>query len=131
MAISTQVILTNSTPGLLVRVGHHVSSGVWHPAPPVLIPPGKVDTWETDADGFMTGVKGWVGYVLIIDTTSLGAVYVAWENPYSGDNSYADLCPPGYAFTIVGGGSSNAVVGFTLAIAKGAETVERYATVAK
>jgi hypothetical protein len=119
-ARSVTVVFTNQSPSNLVRLSY--SGGQWVTFPPEQIPsnPEANVSWETQSDAFMTGTEAQVTYNIIgADGTSIiGTMNLGWDNPYAGDNAYAqELTFAGYTLTRSGGDGDNATVDWVLGVA--------------
>jgi len=73
----------------------YVDHGYFTENPPTTIPAGTTGHWKSNSDGFMTGTEGHVGYFINDDEwndandTPKNWVYVHWDDPYAGHNSYS------------------------------------------
>jgi hypothetical protein len=110
-ARSVEVKFENLTDFTLRRVGFDLPHGVWTSFPPENIGPGDVMSWQTESDGFMTGTEGKVEYRSDSESEKL---FVKWDNPFIGSNSYQEGAPNGYRVDRAGGAGDNASVTFTL-----------------
>ena len=111
-ARSTLVHFHNLTESSLTLVDENLSHGVWTRDS---LPPDSISaqsqnaSWQSESDGFMTGTEGHVNYHM-----DAGDVYMHWDNPFAGDNSYADNAPAGYSISHTEGSGDNAEVTFNL-----------------
>ena len=133
-ARSTNVTFTNNThQTLLTRVDENLAHGIWSTEPPAQINPGEQVEWGSESDGFLTGTEGWVRYYpSVLDTDSIGipspapdsaTIYIYWDNPYAGSNSYNSAAPSPWQTTQEGDGSGdNASIAFSLGGAYGPDT---------
>lgn len=133
-ARSTAVTFTNSTHNtLLIKVGEYLAHGEWSTEPPQAIGPGIQVQWGSESNGFLTGTEGWVRYYPVpANTDSIGipspapdaaTIYIYWDNPYVGSNSYDKAAPSPYQVSQQGDGSGdNAAVTFALGGAYGPDT---------
>ena len=133
-ARSTVVIFANTTHNtLLIKVSEGLSHGEWTAEPPGEIGPGAQVQWSSESNGFLTGTEGWVRYLPVdANSDNIGipsptpdseTVYIYWDNPYAGSNSYNEAAPPPYQVSQQGPGSGdNATVTFTLGGAYGPNT---------
>lgn len=132
-ARSTTVIFANNTNHLIRKVSEDLSHGEWSNEPPNDIPPGAQVVWGSESNGFATGTEGWVRYRVTPNNTDLDLVpdpfpdsetiYVYWDNPFVGSNSYNTSALSPYIVTQQGDGSGdNATVTFSLAGAYGPDT---------
>ena len=112
-ARSTTVKLQNTTDFTLTLINAELDHGIWsqNQYPPRTIGPKSEGSWMSESDGFMTGTEGSVTYQL---SDSKGNVYIEWDNPYIGSNSYKHTAPAGFEISQSGGSGDNAVVTFTL-----------------
>ncbi|MGI0116507.1 aegerolysin family protein [Zooshikella sp. RANM57] len=110
-ARSTLVIFQNLTGETLSLTNAKLDHGVWtqNMYPPEKVSPDDKVQWASESDGFMTGTEGSVTY-----HCTDGSVYIHWDNPYIGGNSYSDQAPDGYEITRSGGSGDNATVTFVL-----------------
>jgi hypothetical protein len=102
-ARSVDFNLKNDTNLVLSRAWWNLPHGIWSVLPPETVYPGTWGYWRSESDGFSTGTQGSVTY-----STSVGDVYLYWNNPYVGGNSFMCRVPTGYACTAVpGSGGGN------------------------
>lgn len=120
-ARSTTVTLQNTTSDTLTLTNAHLDGGIWsqNQYPPATISGDSKGTWMSESDGFMTGTQGSVTYQL---PESQGSIYIEWDNPYVGGNSYKHTAPAGFEINQSGGSGDNAVVTFTLSTSAVAQT---------
>jgi hypothetical protein len=133
-ARSTAVTFANNTHNtLLLKVGENLAHGEWSTEPPNEIGPGSQVGWGSESSGFLTGTEGWVRYYPVdANTDNVGipspvpdsaTIYIYWDNPFAGSNSYQTAAPPPYQVTQQGDGSGdNASIGFALGGAYGPDT---------
>jgi hypothetical protein len=108
---STVVYLCNLTPFTLNLTEHYLIRGKWRIVPPDKIGPGQgCAYWYSRSDGFATGTRGSASYCFEGEY----CLSVEWNNPYVGNNSYADSFPDGFKITREGGAGDQAEVTFTL-----------------
>jgi len=84
-ARSVTITLSNRTGYTLSRANWVVDHGIWSTLPPETIANHTTVTWATESNGFLTGTEGHI-YYWIGDTNQW--VYLHWDNPYVGSNSY-------------------------------------------
>jgi hypothetical protein len=118
----------------LVLVGSGLSHGEWSAGsqpPESLTPPITSITWQSESDGFLTGTQGWVRYYPVTPGGSAPAnppdedtIYITWDDPYVGSNSYSSTAPSPYRISGgsilgagVGGDADNDMAVFTLSSA--------------
>lgn len=133
-ARSTSVSFSNSTRHTtLLRVGWGLDHGEWDAEPPDEVGPQSNVSWGSESSGFLTGTEGWVRYyplplgspIVPSPVPDEETIYIHWDNPYAGSNSYSFSAPPPYAVTQNGDGSGdNAQVGFVLGGAYGPDTCQ-------
>jgi len=128
------VTLVNNTQNtMLIKVGEDLAHGEWRIEPPDNIGPGSQVTWESQSNGFLTGTEGWVRYYPVdanSDNVAIPSpvpdsdtIYVYWDNPFVGSNSYNTTATDPYQVTQQGDGhGDNTDVGFTLAGVYGPNT---------
>ena len=133
-ARSTAVTFTNGTRNTsLLLVDSGLAHGEWSSEPPNVIGPGQDVNWGSQSDGFLTGTEGYVRYFPFpAGTDDVGVpspvpddatVYLYWDNPYIGSNSYDQSAPSPYAVSREGSGSGdNAAISFSLGGAFGPDT---------
>lgn len=133
-ARSTAVHFLNGTRNTrLYRVDYGLQHGEWSSEPPSTVEPGQDVSWQSESAGFMTGTEGYVRYYPVDATTdSVGipspapdaaTVYLYWDNPWAGSNSYNQSAPALYAVNRAGDGSGdNASISFSLGGAYGPDT---------
>lgn len=133
-ARSTAVTFVNNTQNtLLIKVSENLAHGEWSNEPPNDIAPGAQVEWGSESNGFLTGTEGWVRYYPVsANTDSIGipspapdsaTIYVYWDNPYVGSNSYDKAAPGPYQVSLQGNGSGdNAAITFDLGGAYGPDT---------
>lgn len=83
---SVQVFLHNESGEYLTRVSDELPGGEWTRRPPDRIEPDTVAVMGSESDGFLTGTEGRVTYQ--IGSRPESTVYLHWDNPHSGSNSY-------------------------------------------
>jgi hypothetical protein len=113
----------------LILVSSAVTRGEWSSG---LRPPGKLSppetsiSWKSEDDGFLAGTRGWVRYYPVTPGGSAPSnppdeetIYITWDDPYIGENSYASSAP--FPYSISGGSildykADNDTAVFTLSI---------------
>ncbi len=127
-ARSTTVIFVNNTNRGLRKVSEGLPHGEWTNEPPNDILAHSQVVWGSESSGVFTGTEGWVRYrnsdVNVPDPfPDSETVYVHWDNPYVGGNSYNTSALAPYIIEQQGDGSGdNATVTFSLAGASGPDT---------
>jgi hypothetical protein len=92
----------------IVLVGSGLSGGEWSSGlqPPAALT-GMAGTtsieWQSESDGFLTGTQGWVRYYPVTPGGRAPAsppdedtIFMTWDVPYDGVNSYASSAPQPY-----------------------------------
>lgn len=107
----TYVAFLNDTHNtLLIKVSQGLSHGEWGVEPPDRMTPGaQIYQWESHSDGFLTGTEGWVRYYPVAITSDnivipspvpdSETLYIHWDNPFEGSNSYDTSAPYPYQLT--------------------------------
>lgn len=114
----------------LVLVGSGLSHGEWSSGlqPPESLTPAVTSiSWQSECDGFLTGTQGWVRYYPVTPGGNAPAnppaedtIYITWDNPYSGGNSYSSTAPSPYSISggsVLGYVADNDTAVFTLSFA--------------
>ncbi|MFI9230598.1 hypothetical protein [Streptomyces rimosus] len=103
--------LNNQTGASMTRKWASLTHGEWqaNSYPAEVIGAWSSAAWQSQSDGFATGTEGEAVYV-----TSFGEVYVKWNNPYVGSNSYTCTASGGHSCERSGGSGNNASVTFTV-----------------
>jgi hypothetical protein len=95
----------------LILINEGLDHGEWNTDPypmPGGIPANDLGQWCTQADGFLTGTQGWVRYYPVRhgQTPSFPTsppdeetIYIEWDAPYAGTNSYQCTAPAPYVIT--------------------------------
>lgn len=96
----------------LVRIGSGLSHGEWSSGlrpPEALAPPVTIIEWQSGSDGVLTRTQGWVrSYPITLGGSAPAnppdedTIYITWDAPYVGGNSYSSTAPSPY---IINGGS--------------------------
>ncbi|MEU6241707.1 aegerolysin family protein [Streptomyces sp. NPDC047024] len=112
-ARSVAVAFGNSTDQQLIRTYSNLSHGCWDDdsLPPDYVAKHTSPRWGSHSCGMLTGTEGYTNFK-IAGTEQV--VYLHWDNPYSGHNSYGCDAPAGYNCAISEGGGNNATVYMTL-----------------
>ncbi|WP_327088711.1 aegerolysin family protein [Nonomuraea sp. NBC_01738] len=112
-ARSVSVTFTNTTGAILGKNFETLDHGVWTDdiEPPQTVMPGETVTWETESSGFMTGTEGRVQY-RVGDGGPI--IELHWDNPFSGTNTFDEVCVPNMALLRTGGDGENAKVAWVL-----------------
>ncbi len=112
----------------LVLVGSGLSHGEWSSGlqPPESLPPGFAIEWQSEVRRIFDGNPSWVRYYPVTPGGNAPAnppaedtIYITWDNPYSGGNSYSSTAPSPYS---ISGGSvldynaDNEMAVFTLSL---------------
>jgi Domain of unknown function (DUF5050) len=94
----------------LFLVGSGLSHGEWNESPPAVIDGAQTATWSSVSDGFLTGTEGWVRYFPARNASQVPSniadketIYITWDNPYAGSDSYTATAPAPYLLTESGG----------------------------
>ncbi len=118
---TVRAFLHNETDLALTLRNTEIPHGEWASwAPPGRIEPGTAVTMGSDSDGFMTGTEARATYQIGDDPSR--TVYLHWDNPFSGSNSFhTNTDDAHYAFWTASGGS-HAVANFVLRPAGGRAT---------
>ena len=103
------VVFVNYTVTPLTRAGGVLDHGEWNMFPPEQIQGLSRAYWGTESNGFATGTEASINY-----GTPFGNVWVHWNNPFVGENSFDCITPPGLSCVSLGGGGSTADVTFLL-----------------
>lgn len=124
---STFVTFTNHTDQILGKNWETLDHGIWTDdiEPPQTVMPGETVTWSSESSGIATGTEGRVQY-RVGDGGPI--VELHWNNPFAGENTYDEACPPGWAALRSGGGGSNATVAWVLEAAQWHTTAFRPST---
>ncbi|MGZ3630290.1 MAG: LGFP repeat-containing protein [Ktedonobacteraceae bacterium] len=120
---SVTVTLVNQTMYSLMKEDENLDHGEWNSHPPQEISPFNLANWSTESSGLLTGTEGSVTYhVLLITSDSVGIpspdpdhLFIHWDNPWLGSNSYDQSVGLDVEVLRDGGGGDNASVAFTLA----------------
>ncbi len=110
---STKLNFKNSLQFTFIREEHDLSHGIWKNSPP-----SKIDgsaSWESESDGYMTGTEGYVKYSMVPNII-LEHLYLKWDNPYLGSNSYNSSCDANYEIINFNARGDNATVNFDLRV---------------
>jgi hypothetical protein len=111
-ARSTQVFLHNETGFLLNRVQEDIPHGEWGDdggqEPPPEVQPQTVAQMGSDSSGVATGTEASVRYR--IEDGKNSSVYVHWDNPFDGVNSYHEFTDVDFEVFHTGGDGDNAVI---------------------
>ena len=83
---SVQVTFNNQTSQALELNSANLAHGIWGSQPPQTIPPNSSANWESESQGFMTGVQGDVIYSFQNASSTL--VTLNWDNPFVGSGTY-------------------------------------------
>ncbi|MYQ48944.1 Crystal protein ET79 [Streptomyces sp. SID4985] len=112
-ARSVAVAFGNNTDQQLIRTYSTLSHGCWDndSLPPDYVAKHTSPRWGSHSCGMLTGTEGYTNFK-IAGTDQV--VYLHWDNPYSGHNSYGCDAPAGYNCAISEGGGNNATVYMTL-----------------
>jgi hypothetical protein len=133
-ARSVDMTLFNETRNtLLIKVSSNLDHGIFGREPPDKIGPQTAWNWSAESSGFMTGTEGWVRYFPVpAGSDNIGipspvpdgeTVYLYWDNPYGGSNSYQSAAPSPYVANQLGDGSGdNAQIKWELTGAYGPDT---------
>ncbi len=111
---STSVEFSNDTRNtLLIKVAQGLDHGEWGAEPPDrMTPGGHIYQWESHSDGFLTGTEGWVRYYPVATNDNIvipspvpdeATIYIHWDNPFVGSNSYNTTAPNPYQVVQDGG----------------------------
>jgi hypothetical protein len=120
-ARSVHVTVKNTTSFGLLLTSSNLGHGIWTSAPLGIILPNKTVSWESESNGTATGTEGVARFdVFQGDRFLNGEVYVHWNNPFVGSNSY-NWSPTilagvsgGYYVVASGGSGNNANIEFTI-----------------
>ena len=129
----TYVAFANDTRNtLLIKVNEGLDHGEWGTEPPDSIAPGVTYQWESHSAGFLTGTEGWVRYYPVAagDAVAIPSpvpdeetIFIHWDNPFVGSNSYDTSAPYPYQVTQEGTGTgTDAAVEFHLGGVNGPNT---------
>ncbi len=132
---STTVVFTNTTHNTaLHKANQELPHGAWTTEPPDFILPGTQVVWGSQSDELFTGTEGKVHYIPgapgddnpTIPVDDSGLVYIHWDNPYVGSNSYGASAPPPLKVNQESGTGSgdNATVRFDLGGLYGPDTCQ-------
>ena len=117
-ARSTQVFLHNETGFLLTRIEEDIPHGEWgdegRQEPATEVQPQTTAEMGSDSSGVATGTEASVRYR--IEDRKNSSVYVHWDNPFDGVNSYHTFTDSGYEVFHTGGDGNNAVIDVFLRI---------------
>ncbi|HEX2224742.1 MAG TPA: hypothetical protein VHN15_11110 [Thermoanaerobaculia bacterium] len=83
---SVQAAFNNQTSQTLQNVSSNLAHGIWGIAPPPTIPANQTVNWESESNGFMTGVQGDAIYSVQGQSSILTTLN--WDNPFAGSSSY-------------------------------------------
>jgi hypothetical protein len=109
----------------LLLVGSGLSHGEWNQQPPAVISPAVTASWSSLSDGILTGTQGWVRYyparlnppnnTVPPNVPDSETIYIAWDNPFVGSDSYQSNAPSPYVLTETGGNQGDQdLLGFQL-----------------
>ncbi|HEY3900455.1 MAG TPA: hypothetical protein VGM54_17740 [Chthoniobacter sp.] len=113
----------------LLLVGSGLSHGKWNQQPPPIISPKsglENASWSSLSDGVLTGTQGWVRYFPARlnppgNTTppsvpDAETIYIEWDNPYVGSDSFVMSAPYPYILAQGPGGNqgNQDMLNFTL-----------------
>jgi hypothetical protein len=110
-ARSIVVYLDNETPRELTLQQLELSHGEWLAQAPNTIAAETCVAFACVSNGFMTGTSGTLTYSI----GDNGNLYLLYDNPFAGGNSYNYTFPIHFNVAMEGGSGNNAVVQFTLA----------------
>jgi hypothetical protein len=109
----TVTLFNNLENTQLILVGSGLSHGEWGAQPPEKIPAATDLLWSSQSDGFLTGTQGWARYypvrlkppgnVVPPQVPDDQTIYIAWDNPFVGSDSYQISAPPPYVLAFVPG----------------------------
>jgi hypothetical protein len=112
-ARSVRAFIHNETNSDLTLIREEVPDGEWGAGRP----PSRIPAWMTapmgsESDGFLTGTEARATYQIGGDPSQ--TIYVHWNNPFSGDNSYHTNTDPAHDsfYTAISG--NHAVVNYVL-----------------
>jgi hypothetical protein len=83
---SVQVTFNNQTSQVLQLNSANLAHGIWGIPPPPIVVANSSVTWESESQGFMTGVQGDVIYSFQSQSSTL--VTLNWDNPFVGSSVY-------------------------------------------
>ena len=106
-----EVTFENITGEFLTKFSESIEDGKWNVHPPKVIVGFDTQIWGTESNGFLTGTEASVTY-RVWDQD----VYIYWNNPYFGGNTYYCVPPRHMICNISGGGGRGARVKFQLKI---------------
>ncbi len=111
---STRIHVHNDTGVDLNLVSAEVTSGQWgddeRQRPPATIPGHTTSSFRSESNGFLTGTEGNVRFR--IGGPGAQEVYLHWDNPAQGGNSYHQHPGPDFDVVRRGGGGNDATVDF-------------------
>lgn len=101
----------------LILVGSGLNHGEWNEQPPSVITskdqPENGWSWSSVSDGFLTGTQGWVRYyparlsgpgsTVPSPVPDAETIYIEWDNPFVGSDSYQATAPPPYVLAPIPG----------------------------
>jgi hypothetical protein len=109
-ARSIVIYLDNETPEILTLQQLELSHGEWLAQAPASIAAETCIVFACVSNGFMTGTLGTLTYSI----GENGNLYLIYDNPFVGGNSYNYTYPINFDVTMEGGDGNNAVVQFSL-----------------
>lgn len=111
---STRIVFHNQTGFSLTKTEDGLSHGEWTDPwyPADVINPDSVTEWRSESDGVATGTEGSARYA--INDGHGASVYVHWDNPFLGSNSYHQFTDDTFEVFHSGGGGDDATVDFFL-----------------
>jgi hypothetical protein len=86
-ARSCVLIVENTTPHRLERIGDGHSHGGFAVTPSAVIPPRSVAIFGSQDKGFMTGCAGYVLYQVDDKQSEDSVLRIEWSNPFVGSNT--------------------------------------------
>jgi len=110
MGLSVNVIVYNKLGNTdLALLGSGLNHGEWvigPYGPPKSISANNLGQWATQSDGIWTGTQGWVRFYPHRPGTEIPSsppddqtIYIEWDAPYSGTNSYQCTAPYPYVIS--------------------------------
>jgi hypothetical protein len=107
-ARSTAIALHNETEFDLINPEIELPHGQWTDPwqPPSRISAHSIGEFRSESDGFLTGTEGSVRYHF--DHGGAATVYVHWDNPFDGVNSYHQFTDNGFEVYHTGGDGNDA-----------------------
>jgi len=111
---STKVVFHNETSDQLTVIDGGLPWGIWSDgmAAPQTIAANATVVWQSESNGVLQGTEGRLTYRIGSDPNRI--VYVHWDNPASGSNSYHQYSVPGIEVFHEGGAGNDATVDFYL-----------------